>query len=131
MHPRPAPTFGRRAPAAAAPAPVPAHAAPARAAPGPIALGPAAERFRASLETVPSPPLDDFARWKRGRTAGRLGAWVATFALLSPGVICFVVQAPNAVSTMVEVLGIGANWWLRRRRQAHLAAIRAWEPPGG
>ena len=115
----PAPqTFGRRTVAARATAP----------AAEPQVLGEAAERFRAGLSSARGASPEEFSAWRRGRGPARLAAWAATFGLLTPGVVCFVVHAPGGVSTLVEVAGFAANWWLRRARRAHLAAIREWAP---
>jgi hypothetical protein len=118
MQPRPAPAFGRR--------PAPARSRPA----GPIAdgLSPAAERLRSTLVGSPDRATAEFAEWKRKRSLGRAGAWLAAIALMSPGAICLFTDVPIALSVAIEAVGIGASWWLRRRRREHLSAIRAWEP---
>ena len=114
------PTFGRRTASA------PAASVQTRS----LALSEAAERFKADLAREPERAPDGFSAWRRGRGAARAAAWLATFALLTPGVLCFVLQAPTGVSLAVEGLGMAANWWLRRQRRAHLAAIRDWSPQG-
>ena len=122
MTPRPASqTFGRRA--VTAPAPVPVAT--------PRGLGEAAERFRADLSNVRGGAADDFSAWRRERGVTRFAAWAASLGLLTPGAVCFIVHAPDGVSALVEVAGMAANWWLRRARRAHLAAIRDWAPPDG
>ena len=111
-----APPFGRRAPAA-----TPASAARAEA------PDPALAAFREGLRATPVTGEDAaFAAWRRRRGAGRAAAWVLTFALATPGVVCFVADVPTAVSSAVEGLGLAAGWWLRRARRRHLGEIVAW-----
>jgi hypothetical protein len=68
-----------------------------------------------------------FKEWQRARQAGRVVAWVMTFILLTPGILCFVFKAPNSVSGSVELVGMVANFWLRRSRRRHLKEIASWE----
>ena len=70
----------------------------------------------------------DFRGWRRERQLGRWTAWFLTFALLMPGVICFMAHAPQTISGGLEVAGIVGGWLLRRQRKQRLSAIREWEP---
>ena len=92
------------------------------------ALSPEAEAFRAQLSAGRKPPETDFATWKGAQRARRYFAWFAAFALLCPGVLCFIFHAPGYVSAGLEITGIGANFWLRRERRRHLSEIASWEP---
>jgi len=66
--------------------------------------------------------------WRRDQELGRWLSWFATFALLMPGVICFMAHAPPAVSGVLELTGLVGGFVLRRARTRRLAAIRAWAP---
>ncbi|HEY2662568.1 MAG TPA: hypothetical protein VGI79_22815 [Caulobacteraceae bacterium] len=90
-----------------------------------------AEAFRAQLKA--SGPIDNsgFSGWRRSVRGRRLLAWFATFALLSPGLLCFLFQAPDEISGGLELAGLFASWWLRRERRRHLQQITQWEPPAG
>src|SRR5437868_1030463 len=92
------------------------------------ALSDAAEQFKGGLARETGALQDGFAHWKRRRSAVRLLAWLATFALLASGAIAFALQAPASVSAGLEVVGFGAGWWLKRQRRQHLTAIREWAP---
>jgi hypothetical protein len=93
-------------------------------------LPPAAEALRAEIAAGRKTAGGDFADWRRSRQGGRAFAWLMTFILLSPGLFCFLYQAPTLVSAGVEACGIAANWWLRRARKKHLKDIAAWQAPG-
>jgi hypothetical protein len=54
--------------------------------------------------------------------------WALRLALISPGLICFLIQAPLEASVGLEVAGVLANVWIRRERQQHLRAIATWDP---
>ena len=69
-----------------------------------------------------------FQGWRRDQQLGRWLAWIASFALLTPGVICFMAHAPAAVSSALEVVGVVGGWALRRARRQRLSAIRDWAP---
>lgn len=88
-----------------------------------------AEAFRAQLKVDRPAESADFSDWRRGMRGRRLAAWFLTFALLSPGLLCFLFQAPGEISGGLELLGLFANWWLRRERRRHLQQIIQWEPP--
>lgn len=90
-------------------------------------LTPEAEAFRAALAAGRSDPSRDFSDWRRAQRSRRLIAWVLGFALLSPGVLCFLFQAPLPISIALELAGIAVNGWLRRERRRHLRAVAAWE----
>ena len=124
--PQPVP-FGRRQLAAVRPQVSPPQPAQTRA-----ELSAAAEAFRQEL-AAGCPVRGDFAAWKRSQTSGRILAWVATFVFLSPGLLCFVLNAPGLVSTGLTVAGLFAAGWLRLQRRRHLSAIREWgaEPDDG
>jgi hypothetical protein len=95
-------------------------------------LSPEAEAFRATMTSGPTDGAPDFADWRRAQQPRRLFAWLLTFALLSPGLLCFLFQAPLSISIGLEGAGLAINAWLRRERRRHLAAIARWEePPNG
>jgi hypothetical protein len=56
-------------------------------------------------------------------------AWAVGLALMSPGLLCFLLQGPLPVSIGLEIAGALANAWLRRQRRRHLRAIADWNPP--
>jgi hypothetical protein len=87
-------------------------------------LSPEAEAFRVALEDVPT---QDFSDWRRGQRSRRLIAWILSFVLLSPGVLCFLFQAPLPASIGLELAGMAVNGWLRRERRRHLRAVVGWE----
>ncbi|HEY3890192.1 MAG TPA: hypothetical protein VGL73_16570 [Caulobacteraceae bacterium] len=111
-------TFGRKpAPGLAKPPDPPdAHA-----------LSPQAEAFRKTLKSDRTADPSDFAHWRRTQQGRRAVFWIASIALLAPGVISFVVDMPFSLSLGLEVLGIAGNWWLRRERKRHLKEIAAWD----
>jgi hypothetical protein len=111
-------TFGRKRPSGAAP--------PRNSTEG---LSPQAEAFRAQLRSNPGKAEDDFADWSRATRPGRWMAWATGLALMSPGLLCFLFQAPLPVSIGLEIAGGVANAWLRRERRRHLRAIANWNPP--
>jgi hypothetical protein len=49
-----------------------------------------------------------------------------TFALLTPGGLCFVLKAPASASCGLEVIGLALSFWLRRQRRKHLSEIANW-----
>jgi hypothetical protein len=112
------PAFGRRAPAATPP---PASAV--------VPLSDAAEAFRGELAAGRG-EHQDFGAWRRRQSGKRWLAWALGFALLTPGLLGFVLQAPPAVSSGLEIAGIVVGAWLRSARRRHLAAIRAWGDEG-
>ena len=115
-------TFGRkREPSAAAP----------RNLRVPETLSPQAEAFRAQLRSNPNDAVKDFADWRRATRPRRWMAWAIGLALMSPGLLCFVFQAPLSVSIGLEIAGGVVNAWLRRERRRHLRAITNWDPPAG
>ena len=122
-------SFGRRqAPQAVRPS-QPRPAPQAREIPGPQALSPDAEAFRAQLAGGRSAAEPGFAAWRRSQLGRRYFAWLVSFALLCPGVLCFIFNAPTSVSLGLEALGMAANYWLRRERKRHLSEIATWESP--
>jgi len=92
-------------------------------------LSPQAEAFRASLRSNPSDSVAAFADWRRSTQLRRWTAWAIGLALMSPGLVCFVLQAPLSVSIGLEIAGGLANAWLRRERRRQLRAITNWDPP--
>ncbi len=123
-------TFGRRQGPSALRPPDRRLAKNSRPEPKPdLLLSAEAEAFRAELKSGPKAGSAEFSDWRRGSRGRRLLAWFATFALLSPGLLCFLFHAPGLVSTVVEGVGLAANWWLRRERRRRLQQITQWEPP--
>ncbi|HZC15801.1 MAG TPA: hypothetical protein VE309_03485 [Caulobacteraceae bacterium] len=91
------------------------------------ALSAEAEAFRRSLKSDPQSGPPDFAHWRRSQTGRRVIFWIASAALLAPGVISFVIDMPLNLSGGLGILGIAGNWWLRRERKRHLNEIASWE----
>jgi hypothetical protein len=122
-------TFGRRGvrPPAAEPAPEPA---PARAPDRPEPSSADLEAFAASVRAAKASDVAAFARWRREQLPRRLLIILLRFALLTPGVICILAQAPWWVSLGLEGTGLAANVWLRQERRRQASAIAAWTPEG-
>ena len=114
-------TFGRRS--VGSPAPAPART-PGRLEP----LSPELEAFAASIKDAQPSDVDEFARWRRHQSPRRLLTILVGIALMAPGVVCFIVQAPWWVSLSLEAGGFAANGWLRRERRRQASAIAAWAP---
>jgi hypothetical protein len=112
-------TFGRKPAAPAAQPPLERT--------DPNALSVQAEAFRKSLKSGATAGQSDFADWRRSQQGRRAIFWIASIAMLVPGVISFVVDMPFSLSLGLEVLGIAGNWWLRRERKRHLKEIATWE----
>ena len=70
---------------------------------------------------------NNFADWRRAKRGERLLIWSLTLLFATPGLICFLTQAPTAVSIGLEVAAFIGNRWLRRARRERLRAIVAWE----
>jgi hypothetical protein len=85
-----------------------------------------AETFRAELAESGVSPEDSFDGWLRARRGRRLLAWLITFALLTPGVLCFVLKTSAPVSGGLELVGLIISVWLRRQRRKHLSEIANW-----
>jgi hypothetical protein len=102
------------------------HAAPAAKAMDHAALSAEAEAFRAGLADGGVSAEDGFDGWLRARRGRRLVAWLITFALLTPGVLCFVLKTSPPVSVGLEVVGLVLSVWLRRQRRKHLSEIASW-----
>jgi hypothetical protein len=113
-------TFGRRSAAPAAQVQRPPAA-------DPMVLSPQAEAFTAQISADVDRSDPAFGGWLRKQQAGRMLAWAITLALLSPGILCFALNAPTSVSVGVELVGMVANFWLRRKRRRHLNQIASWE----
>ncbi len=91
------------------------------------ALSPDAEAFRETLKSAPTAGQSDFADWRRTQQGRRAVFWLASLALLAPGMISFVVDMPVSLSLGLGVLGIAGNGWLRRERKRYLKDIAAWD----
>ena len=90
------------------------------------ALSADAEAFCAGLTAESKAPKTSFEGWLRTRRGHRLLAWLVTFALLTPGGLCFVLKAPASASGGLEVIGLALSFWLRRQRRKHLSEIANW-----
>lgn len=112
-------TFGRRAVSA------PVHA---RNAYDVEHLSPEAEAFLATLNQRPADARDDFADWRRAQRPRRLIVIAVGAAFMSPGLFCFLFQAPWWLSIGLSLAGVGVNGWLRRERQSQAKAIAGWTP---
>ena len=88
--------FGRRQAPQLAQALQP-HAAPqVRNGHGPQELSPEAEAFRAQLTGGQSAEDRGFVAWRRTQQGRRYLIWLVSFALLCPGVLCFIFNAPTS-----------------------------------
>jgi hypothetical protein len=114
-------TFGRRAGL---------PPAPARPQRQPEPSSPELEAFAASIRDEEGGDVAEFARWRRDQAPRRLLLILVRFALLTPGLVCFVAHAPLWVSLGLEAAGIAANGWLRRERRRQASEIAAWAPEG-
>jgi hypothetical protein len=94
------------------------------------ALSPDAEAFLAKLAAERPAAQSGFAQWMGERRARRTLAWIVGLALLCPGALSFIFNAPAYVSIGLEVMGVVTNVWLRRERRRHLNEIASWEPEG-
>jgi hypothetical protein len=86
------------------------------------------DAFAASIRDAQRSEVAEFARWRRGQVPRRLLIVLVGLALLAPGLVCVVLQAPWWVSLSLEAAGLAANGWLRRERRRHASAIAAWAP---
>ena len=122
-------TFGRRGVRPPAPEPAPAPAsAPARE---PVRVEPSSpelEAFAASIRQARASDVAEFAQWRRDQRPRRVLIIVLRFALLTPGLVCFLFQAPWWISLGLEAAGLAANGWLRRERRRQASAIAGWSP---
>ncbi len=91
------------------------------------ALSPQAEAFRKTLKSSATAGQSEFADWRRSQQGRRIVLWLASIALLAPGVISFIVDMPFSLSLGLEALGIAGNWWLRRERRRRLREIATWD----
>ena len=125
--PNPQP-FGRRESVIALTPPRPLAPAPAQA--NPLEqYSPQIEAFRAELAASRSAPASGFAAWRRSRLGATILTWTVAIAFMSPGLLCFLLQAPVGDSIGLEVAGLVANAWVRSRRRQRLKDIVAWEDP--
>ena len=102
--------------------------APARAGGRPEPLNPELEAFAASIRAAQPSDIDEFARWRRHQFSSRLLIVLLGLALMAPGLVCLIVQAPWWISLSLEAAGLVANGWLRRERRRQASAIAAWTP---
>jgi len=124
--------FGRREAVIALSPPRPlTRAADRRALPSTEQESPQIEAFRAELAASRGAPTSEFAAWRRSQLADRVLSWTVAVVFLSPGLLCFLLQAPVGDSIGLEIAGIVANAWVRYRRRQRLKAIVAWEAPAG
>ncbi len=121
--PRPQ-TFGRReTKSALTPFPTPGR---------PIEpLSPKAEAFRADLKASGFDNRSSFGAWRRSRRGEAILTGAVAIGCVSPGLLGFLLQAPVGVSIGLEIAGLTANAWVRRRRRQRLKAIVAWQDPAG
>jgi len=115
-------TFGRRKVVSPPPPP------PARKPVQPEASSPQLEAFAASVRAARASDAAEFAEWRREQLPRRLLVVLVGLALLAPGLICIVIQAPWWLSLGLEAAGLAANAWLRYERRRQASAIAAWEP---
>jgi hypothetical protein len=85
--------------------------------------------FREELAASRATPAAGFGAWRRSRLSGTVLTWAVAIAFMSPGLLCFLLQAPVSDSMGLEVAGVVANIWVRRRRRQRLKDIVAWEEP--
>jgi hypothetical protein len=86
------------------------------------------EAFAASIRNERASDVAEFARWRRDQFPRRLLMILVSLALLTPGLVCFAVQAPWWVSLSLGAAGLAANAWLRWERRRQASAIAAWTP---
>ena len=114
-------TFGRRGVRSSPP--------PSARTPDPLEpSNPEVDAFAATLRDAEPSDAAEFARWRRDQLPRRLAIVLVGLALMTPGLVCFVVQAPWWVSVGLEAAGLAANGWLRRERRRQASAIAAWAP---
>jgi hypothetical protein len=114
-------TFGRKAPQSAAPKPV-------RRPDGPEPLSPELAAFAKSIRSARDSDVDEFARWRREQLPRRLSVILVGIALMTPGLVCLIAQAPLWVSLGLEAAGLAANVWLRHERRRQASDIAGWTP---
>ena len=122
MHPQPT-SFGRRQ--HLPPLPPLGHDKRSRK----VGRNPSEKPPRPASKAAAKPPSSDanFAAWRRSQAAGSMVFWLASLALMAPGIACFLAQAPLTISIAVEIAGLVLGGWLRRERRRRLAAIVAWD----
>jgi hypothetical protein len=96
--------------------------------PQPFDLSPEAEAFRAQLAEAPG-AASGFEAWRSSQRGRQALVWGLSLFFLSPGLFCFLVNAPAGVSGGLEVVGLFAGFWLRRERRRRLSQIVAWDEP--
>jgi len=89
---------------------------------------PAAEYVRSAPDKQDRSTTSDFADWRRGQRGRWLAAWALGLLFVSPGLLCFLFQAPLGLSVVMEVAGVAANAWVRRERRRRLQEIVQWDP---
>ncbi len=109
-------TFGRRA-------------APAKPAYGADRLSPQAEAFRAALSEGQGGDLDEFGQWRRSQRPRRRFVIALGLVFMTPGLLCFLLNASLPVSIGMSLAGLAVNAWLRRERQRQAKDIAQWAPP--
>ncbi len=92
-------------------------------------FSPQIEAFRAELSASRAAPEPGFAAWRRSRLGGTVLTWAVAVLFMSPGLLCFLLQAPVGDSIGLEVAGVAANIWVRRRSRQRMKYIVAREEP--
>jgi hypothetical protein len=129
MHPSPS-TFGRRE--KLPPLPPLGQEKRTRKLPPPRAEKPPKPAPKANFKAPPKARQDsEFAAWRKAQAPRSALFWLASLALMAPGLACFLAQAPLPLSVVVELAGVAGGAWLRGERKRRLAEIAAWESDQG
>ena len=83
-------------------------------------------KIEAKAKPKPAPD-SEFTAWRKAQAPRSALFWLASLALMAPGIACFLAQAPWQMSAVVEAAGLVAGGWLRRERKRRLAEIAAWD----
>lgn len=68
-----------------------------------------------------------FDDWLKTQRTRRLRFLFVRFALLAPGLLCFVLDAPLALSMGLEIAGFIANVWVKTERKKQAEEIATWK----
>ena len=122
-----APTFGRRRVPGSVPGPAGGPRRPPPRSPSEVSA--AAEAFAASLREGRIARGEDaaFDDWLKTQKIRRLRFLAVRFGLLAPGLLCFFVDAPMALSFGLEIAGMIANVWVKTERKKQAEEIATWK----
>ena len=92
-------------------------------------LSPEAEAFRREMHEGSKASDVQFDDWRRSQQFSGFIFIILRIALMAPGVLCFALHAPRSVALVLEVLGIGLGWWMKRARKRYHRTIVDWKDP--